>query len=128
MPVGKTCPWESLERQGWEMMRTPGLSFVEAILWQLDLQYEVDVWEVALCVLRHMGTTLASWGKSFTTSVSEAILVERADQFCNHGLAKILQFSRADAVHYDVALYLVCIYTYLHIKNYPGEGPMHMQL
>ena len=45
------------EKQGKEILRAPGLSFVEGILWQLGVVEDAFVWEVVLNVLHHIATT-----------------------------------------------------------------------
>lgn len=64
-PVGnqqKAC----VDKQSPDTLRVPGLSFVASVLWQLHLSDVVDVWDVALGVMRYISTVPAeSWAAFF---------------------------------------------------------------
>ena len=99
---------DDVERQMTGMVLRPGLSFLDALLWQLELHENVDVWNVALHVLHHVATTPhTSWRAFFSHGVSVEIQRQRAEQFRRHGLTKLLKGLRVDSQKYDVVVYVL---------------------
>ena len=84
---------------------TPGLTFVDAVLWQMDMHENVDVWNVALHVVHHVATTPPTlWHTFFSDGASVEIRCERHEQFRRHGLTKLARSLPVDSEKYDVVL------------------------
>ena len=98
-----------LEQQEQAACSTSGLSFVTALLWQLDLLGHLDVWDVALHVLYHVSVTPArTWLPFFKKRLSAQTEDERIEEFRkHHGVSKVLQNLDSDAENYDVVLYVL---------------------
>lgn len=95
------------EKQRKEILRAPGLGFVEGILWQMGVVEDAFVWEVALNVLHHIATTPKSWRRLFPESNPSNVQCQRRNQFRKHGVAKLLETARADAEYYDVLFFVL---------------------
>ena len=87
---------------------TPGLTFVDAVLWQMDMHENVDVWNVALHVVHHVATTPPTlWHAFFSDGASVEIRCERHEQFRRHGLTKLVRSLPVDSEKYDVVVYVL---------------------
>ena len=97
-----------MERQVRDTLCMPGLSFLDAVFWQLELVESIDLWNVAVHVLHHIATTPPrSWRTFLAAGLCAEHQIQRAAQFRKHGVTKVLQGARVASQNYDVLVYVL---------------------